>query len=122
MTTLDPSTPTTQHGPHRFKLGDRVTFTGTIEKTHSKSRTLYLPAHLPLCYDKQDGGVPYTEGVVVGRRIVQDGETRYDYEVGGIFRAIPGTARRVWLVAFDLRRKPVMVADGQIERAADDHA
>ena len=113
-------------GAHRFKLGDRVKFTGTVTKQHDYSRTLYVEDELPRCFDRVQGGVPYTEGIIIGRRTVMPGETESmtDYDGygnripdGNQFTPPPGASRRVWLVAFDLRRKPVMCFDEQVQEA-----
>lgn len=109
---------------HRFKLGDRVRFTGTVTKQHDYPKTLYVESEPPRCFDRVKGGVPYTEGIIIGRRTVTPGETetitefdgyRRHIPVGKRFIPTPGASRRVWLVAFDLRLKPVMCFDEQVQ-------
>jgi len=58
--------------------------------------------------------VIYTHGIVVGKRTIQDGE--WDFEDGYcIYNPVAESARTVWLVAYDLHRKPVMCLDSQVE-------
>ena len=99
-----------------FRLGQRVYFTGTVEKRRSGLhvvKTEFVEAPLPTITDALRSR-QVSEGVVVGYRTVMEGETRYDYEDGASFRAKLGSGRRVWLIAFDLRRKPVMAFDHQV--------
>lgn len=104
-----------------MKLGQRVKITGTAKKdkgyeSYSGGRflTTYVDGPLPKIWNR-DGGTMYDEGVIVGRRTVQDGETRYEYDGLPVFKQTIGTAKPVWLVAFDLRYKPVMCFEHQVE-------
>ncbi|ALD64017.1 hypothetical protein AFL94_08875 [Arthrobacter sp. LS16] len=105
-----------------FKLGDRVTMTGTVKKrrnyedpTSANFLTKFVEDKLPHLYNK-DGGTTYTEGVVVGRRFVQEGRTDYSgYDGDKCFRS-SGVTHRVWIISFDLRYKPVMCFDHQITK------
>jgi hypothetical protein len=65
------------------------------------------------------------EGVIVGWRTVTDGEVIYETEdpdgwfpgpptATRTWAVISGSAQRVWIVSFDLRRKPVKCFDHQL--------
>lgn len=106
-----------------FKLGDRVTMIGTVRKRKSydsddysaKLTTGYEEEPLPKIWNRTDG-TEYSEGFIVGRRFLQEGHTDHSgYEGERVFRS-NGKTHRVWLVAFDLRYKPVMCFDHQISK------
>lgn len=102
-----------------YQLGDRVIMTGTAEKTHIEDKTTYVSAPLPRCYDSVVGGMAVNEGIVIGRRFMQEGTTDYSgYEGERVFHT-NGTTHRVWIVSYDLRRKPVMCFDHQISKEAE---
>lgn len=108
----------------RFQLGDRVRISGTAIKTHtgySPLKTLFREGPVPVKRDSWLKSTSLTEGVIVGYRTVTDGITHYDSD-GACFVPTEGTSRRVWLVAIDLRRNPVMAFDSQLEKAADGNA
>lgn len=112
------------------ELGQRVRFTGTVKKVRSgrpNRRTTHERAGLPTTtkyyrpdpIDAPDVWSPqeteHGTGVVVGLRTVAD----YDVFPGGYdefteAKAISGSHRTVVLVAWHLRRKPVMVDLDQI--------
>lgn len=98
-----------------FKLGDRVTISGTTSKIKEYPSVTYKESsRLPVRHNYPDDKF-FSEGVIVGSRTVQDGTTSNEEESGGyIFRPERGTARRMWIVAFDLRMKPVMCSDDQV--------
>ena len=106
-----------------YQLGDRVTMTGAITKYHtgrmSSTRvdTIYLDAPVPVLrstYPRGQGRIdhPATEGIVVGKRTLRPGRTVYH---GGFpeWHASPEVIE-VYLVAFALRRKPVMCRPDQL--------
>lgn len=106
-----------------FRLGDRVTMTGTVKKWKhhngpgydAKYVTEYIDAPNPKIWNR-DNGTVYTEGVIVGRRFMQEGHTdSLGYDGERVFRS-SGKTHRVWIVSFDLRYKPVMCFDHQINR------
>ena len=111
-----------------FSLGQRVRFTGVVEKTHGlgdKPTTSYVELPNPWCY-RGEAKAPYQadEGVVIGRRFVADyrmeqHEERDDFgyivDVDTQWKRVAGTTRRVWLISYDLRRKPIMAYDHQVE-------
>lgn len=99
-----------------FQLGDRVTITGTVEKVHRDSWTIYEEAGKPWQYGGWEGKREFSEGVVIGLRTVQNGKTYWDMYEPATFVQEPGTAKRVWLVAYNLNYKPVMCFPHQIER------
>lgn len=100
-----------------FELGQRVRMTGTVEKTHTNyRRTEFVATGLPVLnlYPKP---ITYDEGFIVGKRTVQPGKTHisyYNYNSEIIFKPDIGGALTVWLVAFHLRRKPVMCFSNQL--------
>ncbi len=108
-----------------YQLGDRVTMTGTAEKRRrydsplgEKFLTVFEDGPIPKIWNRE-GGTEYAEGVVVGRRFVQEGHTQFiDYDGTRVFKA-SGTTHRVWLVSFDLRYKPVMCFDHQISKETE---
>lgn len=102
----------------KYSLGQRVTMTGTAVKHHDdQARTLYIESTLPQSQRyPAENNITYTEGVIVGWRTTVEGKTYpASYDEQSIFMQTPGSAKRVWLVAFDLRRKPVMCFDNQVE-------
>lgn len=94
-----------------YQLGDRVTMTGTARKIKEYPKVFYKESVLPY-RDNYPERKTYTEGVVVGSRTVQEGYCFYDEGYG--FKPTMGTAERVWLIAYDLRMKPVMCFGHQI--------
>ena len=99
-----------------YQLGQRVTMSATVEKRRYSERhtvTVFEESPLPqrIIYPRRE---TYTEGVIVGWRTVMNGYADGDYEDGRYFVQKEGSAKRVWLVAFDLRRKPVMCFDHQV--------
>ena len=112
----------TQNAALSFELGQRVRMTGTVEKVHSGpggGYTKFLESRLPVRHTHSGPQIALTSGIVIGARTVQPGRTHWSYD-GAVFMPDIGKARRVWLVAFDLRRKPVMCFDHQLEAEADD--
>lgn len=57
----------------------------------------------------------HTEGVIIGKRTMQQGLTESSYGEDNCF--LPCESSQVWLVAFHLRRKPVMCFDHQVSAA-----
>lgn len=53
-----------------------------------------------------------TEGVIVGKRTMFQGITESFYDEGSTF--LPCESNQVWLVAYDLRRKPALCFDHQL--------
>lgn len=99
-----------------FTLGERVKIAGTAVKVKDFYRAVtYRDGALPVRLDYPNAKV-FTEGVIVGSRTVMDGQG--DYDDGYTFTPQRGTARRVWLVAFDLRMKPTMCFDHQVTAVA----
>lgn len=121
----------------RFALGDRVRITDTVVKHRRDGDedgpdVAWKPAGVPSrarwhrdeAKDWHRTMEPLTEGVIVGLRFLTeydiDRESEWDMWSGKSYvittpRALPGTTRRAWLVAFDLRRKPVLVLDEDVE-------
>lgn len=119
----------TKRTPPRFRLGDRVRFTATVKKDRTREAlTTWSKAPLPRDYSKVVGGVPFTEGIIVGQRFLSDFKlaTESDYDewrdkpyTWTEARAIPGSARRAWLIAFELHRTPALVLDEHVEERID---
>lgn len=124
----------------RFQLGERVRFSSTVHKRRHYAQVLYERASLPVKKawvrdpEKIPGKdrdaytltkTPYSEGVIVGFRHVSNGTVNSYMEsddgiFGGSYRVVEwhpdqGAARLVWLISFDLRRKPVLVFDEDVE-------
>lgn len=110
-------------------LGTRVVMTGTVAKeqhVHSElypypMRTTYEEQALPSMTIYRAGGKvetrEFAKGVIVGKRTVVPGKTVLDgapetYE--RVFLPEVGSGRVVYLVAYHLRRKPVMCFPEQI--------
>jgi|GEM_PF-3935051 hypothetical protein len=96
-----------------YQLGQRVKMEGTAAKIQEWPKTFYADSALPF-RENYPSRKTFTEGVIVGSRTVQDGEAWSHDECGRQFSPKHGTARRVWLVAFDLRMKPAMCFDHQV--------
>lgn len=97
-----------------FQLGQRVKITGTAYLRKNASPEQWDEAPLPTL-NIAPTPVTYDTGVIVGSRTVMNGWTYGGYDEPMTFTPAHGTARRVWLVAFHLRRKPVMCFDHQVE-------
>lgn len=106
-------------------LGERVAFTRTVEKVHDGDRTDWRtvkdPAGQEVVLD------PPAEGIVIGVRALQPGSTVSEVEYAdsgyisatiATYRPDLGVTRTVYLVAFDMRRRPVMVFPEHMTRVA----
>lgn len=97
-----------------FALGDRVKFSRNLTRSSypeidpRANRTRYIKRWKPSNF------IDPREGVIVGKRTIWDGE-RYliGYDEGYTFS--PVSHQEAYLVAFDLRRKPVFVAAEDLE-------
>ena len=105
--------------PGPFSLGERVQMSGTVKKVRDGARTEFVEARLPCRWSYAGHRIDLNEGIVIGSRTVQPGRTLYDSYEGNEFKPDIGEAKRVWLVVFDLRRKPVMCFDHQLESAEE---
>lgn len=103
----------------RFKLGQPVEFTGTVKKEYLDGRTFHVEGRLP-----RWGDTEYSQGIVVGRRNLMEYKTTtysdyedYTWESTSYTSTSPvtGTSKTAWLIAFDMRSRPVMVLDSQIK-------
>lgn len=100
-------------------LGQRVLMSGTVRKAHTADRTEYPDAGLPGSGLYGDDRT-FSEGVIVGKRTVVTGKTIYDYTEGTrTFVHDQDSALTLWLVAFHLRRKPVLCRDDQVVAVGD---
>lgn len=104
-----------------FTLGDRVAISGTVRKLKynnvqaGTTSIVYSEGPLPVKHNRY-GGTVYNEGIVVGRRFVQDGTTTYHPDGTAVFKQKLGTARRVWLIAYDLRYSVAQCFDHQLQK------
>ncbi|MGV2820487.1 hypothetical protein ABZX73_06365 [Brevibacterium casei] len=105
--------------PSPFRLGERVLMSGTVAKVRDGNRTEFMEARLPHKWSYTGHRIDLNEGIIIGSRTVQPGSTLYDSHEGNEFRPDIGEAKRVWLVTFDMHRKPVMCFDHQIETAEE---
>lgn len=105
----------------RFELGQRVRFTDTVAKAGGEDVDVtYAPAGLPTAWDRP-GGTSFEEGVVVGHRVLMDHRGGREWEpsddlgISGHWIStstpVKGSQRIAWLVAYHLRRRPVLVLD-----------
>lgn len=103
-----------------YQLGDRVTMTGTVAKIHEEEWTRFRESGVPTRVAYPEDKI-YTSGVIVGSRTVQEGTRWTDYDDDGYYSAFypKGEARRVWIISYDLRRKPVMCFDHQISKETE---
>lgn len=111
-----------------FTLGQEVQFTGTVEKVrrHDPARTEYQRSGLPTTsWDYRPEPVEQPEaweratathntGVIVGKRTIADQRIEGGWDEPLSARAVRGTHRPAWLVAWNLHRKPVLVLESQI--------
>lgn len=91
-----------------YALGQRVRFTTYLVRGYKSGSSWMDPAtKFWTPEDRLGKPNPGGEGVIVGRRTLADGTVRYLGEDGTTFT--PSRHYTAWLVAFDLRRKPVHV-------------
>lgn len=110
--------------PSRFRLGQRVRFTDTVKKTHGDNKTTYVSNGLPYDFTTDTPQRP-DAGVIVGERTLFDYELKTYMEGGDDFfsgsyqittpKQVKGSGRKAWIISFDLRRKPVLALDTDVE-------
>lgn len=100
---------------NRFALGQAVTFVDTVQVARDGAgHRTHESAGLPVITDAWQKRREVSEGVIIGSRTIHD----YDvYDEDGYRTATPrrGTSKTAWLVAFNMRRKPVMVLDEDVK-------
>lgn len=100
-------------------LGTHVHISGTLRKEHAFDsdfgiqRTYYARGEPPTMGHLN--APPISRGVVVGQRTIHTGATHHDYYDGATYVQDRGSARSVYLVAYHLRRKPVICGPDQVE-------
>lgn len=116
----------------RFELGQRVEFNATVEKEKDDEGVTWKRAPLPkktsYRHDENKEWVAHvrtiSEGVIVGYRNLTDYaftvEVEHDDMWGQLYShtsvsPVSGTSRLAWLIAYDLRRKPVLVLDEDVK-------
>lgn len=111
--------------PPRLALGQRVSFSATTVKERTADGGItWVEAPVPFKYvwsKEETRKIEHTEGFIVGLRFLTDYVIEAIHEGDGIFGysnyaysqpiPVPGPARVAWLVAYELRRKPVLVLD-----------
>lgn len=120
---------------YRFELGDKVRFTDTVKKERVENGVTYVSAGLPsrTSYAMESvianrHWIPqvktFNEGVIVGSRTLNDyyvehaedfGEYGVSYGKYTIVSSLAGTGKKAWLVAYDMRRNPVLVLDSHVK-------
>lgn len=91
----------------KFEFGDRVIINGIIRKVKVSRRTKWNRYSL--------GRVVVTTGIVIGKRTLREGTSEFA-EYGSHF-CPEGDPISAYLVAYDMRRKPVFCLPDQIVRA-----
>lgn len=102
-----------------FNLGDRVTMTGTayLRKNTGTYPEQWSEGELPKL-NTYDNPRTYNTGIIVGKRTVMNGWTGGGWDEAYYFQPQRGSAQEVYLVAFHLRRKPVMCFPRQLAKAS----
>lgn len=103
-----------------YVLGQSVVVTGHLEKTVSRYRELrYLAAPLPTS-GRYGAEVPESlEGVIVGKRALQEGNIHHGYgdEPTVFIRDRGRPVITAYIVAWSLYRKPMLCRPDQIKEA-----
>lgn len=86
---------------------------GTVVKKKGGYNLTHVESGVPVM-EYVSCKVTYTHGIVVGKRTIQDGEWDF-YDGYTAYSPKAGSARAVWLVSYDLHRKPVMCLDSQVQ-------
>lgn len=89
----------------RFELGQKVRVTKLVDRSKSMSAVHWISVP-----------VAAREGIVIGRRKVQDGTI--ESEDGYRYFAPHGATLQYWLVATSLNRNPLRVPDDGIEEVS----
>lgn len=94
--------------PPEFELGDRVRYEHFLVRRHPESGEFLGPGSIWTTVLYGEGNRTGSgQGIIIGKRTLSDGDTLYNYDVGNEYR--PFRHYTAWLVAYDLRRKPVHV-------------
>lgn len=97
--------------PVVIEFGQRVQFTWTLHRKRSSehdSRGRWYHMHRWVCQRWETEPEPKpTEGIVIGVRTLADGTVTHNYDSGSEFK--PTRHFRAYLIAYDMRRKPVLV-------------
>lgn len=96
-----------------LQLGTRVTFTHTLKRTAPRSGLRVWDARTYWLVDTARGPVP---GIVVGVRTLSDGTADRGWDEPTVYT--PTRHFTAYLIAFDLRRKPVLVLPEHVELEA----
>lgn len=96
-----------------LELGARIEFTHTLCRTSSRVDKAWEKTWLPFRLVKPK------QGLVIGMRTLANGENRtFGYDEPISFR--PRSYVKAYLIAFDLRRKPVLVLREHITTQGED--
>ena len=97
-----------------FELGQRVTFTHPLYR-HTRG-TNYTVHKTWEPHPYYADAAKQRDGIIVGKRSLANGTTQWqDYGDGGMYEFIPNEYFAAYLIAFDLRRKPVYVRPEHVE-------
>lgn len=101
-----------------LELGQPVRFEHSVARIHSRPGQFLGPERIwtsVLYGDGRSPGqrTPSGQGIVVGKRTISDGDTSGGYDEWTVYT--PFQHYTAWLVAYDLRRKPVHVLSRHIE-------
>ena len=107
----------------KFELGEPVLFTDTVAKKRVNSVVEWHSAGVPSrAVDRMNEKKAWVReyrtlntGVIVGSRTLSEYSVEHYYDEGSVISCIPATAKRAWLVSYDMRRKPVLVLDEHIK-------
>lgn len=102
-----------------LELGQPVRYEHSVVRSYSRPGQFLGPNRIWTSVLISDGrGVdqrtPAGQGIVIGKRTVSDGNSNWQGEESG-YDYTPAHHFTVWLVAYDLRRKPVHVLSRHIE-------
>lgn len=95
-----------------FELGDRVHYEHVLIRRHSRPGEFLGPKRIWTTVRFGDGRetgqrTGSGQGIIIGKRTLSDGDVDYHYDAGNEF--VPTRHYPAWVVAYDLRRKPVHV-------------
>lgn len=101
-----------------LELGQPVRFEHSVARIRSRSGQFLGPERIWTSVISGDGRsagqrTPAGQGIVVGKRTISDGDTHGGYDEWTEYT--PFQHYTAWLVAYDLRRKPLHVLSRHIE-------
>jgi hypothetical protein len=91
-----------------FTLGQRVRYAEHIQRRHSRPGEFDGPDKIWSAEPYPGGRTKGGEGIIVGKRTLSNGHTQWMGEYGGTVYSV-AESFTAYVIAFDLRRKPVFV-------------